>query len=485
MRALLIGIDLGTSSVKTEIYDENGNLLRQGHVAINKQDHVLWIKAISSAIPRDYLANLHYNKLVSIDSTSGTILLVDKYGNPLYPPIMYYEKAPEYYERIKELDSVKELKKKGINVSATSPIVKILKIKNELPQIYEKTRWILPPTTWLLYKLVIPEGHEWKDIAIDYTNALKFGADITLPEPEWFKPLFEETGISLEKLPRITKCGEYIGEANSEFARKLGLYKSKVYQGMTDGNAAALASGALEPGELTIYSGSTTVPKYVATEMKLHPAFYYHKHPIKGYLASAATGLTGGMLSWFSEKIFNAKVDEALEKAKIVEPGTEFLFFPPGDRSPFYNPKMGAVLANIRPINKDRDTIIGLVTRSIVLGIILVEYSFIKLLENLFDNTIKEVNLSGGGSKDKYWNTIRASVYGKPVNVYGEHIAVGTLIPAILESQLYEDIKTVRKKFLHMIDRVKPDPRLTRSYKAIAETYFNKWKILNKIYEDL
>lgn len=483
MKTLLIGIDLGTSSVKTEIYDDEGNLLKQGHATIEKQDHRSWIKAISSAIPQEYLSSLYYDKIISADSTSGTILLVDKYGNPVYPPIMYYEKSPEHYERIKDLDSVKELKNKGVNISSTSPIVKILKIKNEMPQIYEKTRWILPPATWLLYKLVIPEGEEWRDLEIDYTNALKFGADITLSKPEWFKPLFEETGIELNKFPKITRCGKFIGEASSKFAGKLGLYKSKVYQGMTDGNAAALASGALEPGELTIYSGSTTVTKFVANELKTHPAIYYHKHPLKGYLASAATGLTGGILSWFSEKIFNIETNEALEKAKMIDPGTEFLFFPPGDRSPFYNPKMSAVLAGIKPINKDRDTIIGLVTRSIVLGIIFVENSLIKIFEELFGKTIKEVNLSGGGGKDRYWNTIRASIYGKPVYIYGEYIAIGALIPAILESGLYKDVKIVKKKFLRIIDKVNPDPRLANYYKALSEKYLDKWEILRQFYE--
>ncbi|MCD6301859.1 MAG: hypothetical protein J7L82_07325, partial [Staphylothermus sp.] len=76
-------------------------------------------------------------------------------------------------------------------------------------------------------------------------------------------------------------------------------------------------------------------------------------------------------------------------------------------------------------------------------------------------------------------------IYGKPVNVYGGNIAIGTLIPAILESRLYENIKIIKKKFLKVIDKVKPVPELTRKYRDLAEKYFDHWKILNELYKTL
>lgn len=480
---LLVGIDLGTSSVKTEVYTEDGSLVKQGYSLINKQEYHEWLNAIHVAIPVSILREYPHEKIVSIDSTSGTIIFIDEYGNPLYPPIMYYETATKYYELIKDLDSVRELNNKGNIISSSSPIVKILRIKEEKPEVFEKTRWIVPPTTWLLYKLVIPEGEKWEDITIDYTNALKFGVDITAPKLEWFKPLFEETKIPLEKFPKIREPGDFIGEARSKLARELGLYKSSVYHGMTDGNAAALAGGVIKPGDLGIYSGSTTVLKYATSSIVPHQALYYHRHPLGGYLASLSTGHTGEILSWFSRKVFGIEVSEALEYAKNIEPGSEFLFFPPGDRSPFNNPRINAVLASIKPVDAGRDIVIGTIIRSIVLGIIFVEYSLIRLLENVFNTHIEEVNLSGGGVKDRYWNVIRASIYMKPVNVYGERIAVGALIPAILKSGLYKKVEDVKYKFLHVVDRLYPEQSLSNIYGKIAKKYMEKWSILQTFYD--
>jgi len=482
VHAYIIGIDLGTSSVKIEIWDNDGNLLIRREVPINKQDHEEWVKALHNAIPVNYLLDHRIRKIVSADSTSGTMLLVDKYGNPVYRPIMYYEKDPVYYEKIKDLQSVNNLMRMGVDISPTSPIVKLLRIKNEHPDIYEKSRWIIPPTTWLLYKLVIPEGHEWSDIKIDYTNALKFGADITKDKPEWYKPLFEETGISLEKFPSITECGEFIGEGSSDIAKDTGLYKAEIYQGMTDGNAAALASGALDIGDTILYSGSTTVAKYVSDKMITSSSVYYHKHPLRGFLASTATGLTGGTLSWFIDKIFGTNIDEALEEAKKIEAGKEFLFFPPGDRSPFNDPYMGAAILSIWPIINDRKTAIGIMTRSIVLGIIFLEKHLINSFEQIFNKNINEVNISGGGAKDYYWNKLRASVYGKQVKVYGGNIALGAVIPAILRSGIHTSIEYVRQKFIKPLYTITPDHDLYNKYKHKADRYIELWNKLRELY---
>ncbi|RLG85543.1 MAG: xylulose kinase, partial [Thermoprotei archaeon] len=279
---LLVGIDLGTSSVKVEVYGSDGKLMKSGSAPITRQDTGEWLEALRRATPVDLLKSWSGDKIVSVDSTSGSFVIVDRFGQPLHPPVMYYEKAVDEYEKIKGLPSVRKLAEKGISITPGSPHPKLLRIAGVNPGILEKARWIVPPATWLLYRLMVPEGSEWRDVAVDYSNALKFGADITLSTPRWFEPLYEELGLPLEKMPRIVECGDYAGDAESRLAEELGLRGARLHHGMTDGNAAALASGALKPGDMSIYTGSTTVPKFVAEEMRLNPAIYYHRHPVKG-----------------------------------------------------------------------------------------------------------------------------------------------------------------------------------------------------------
>jgi len=83
-----------------------------------------------------------------VDSTSGTILLTDEFGDPVNRPLMYFERAQEELARIKNFGSAAGLEERGVKLSATSPLPKILKNKEAL----DRSTWVLSPTTWLLYK---------------------------------------------------------------------------------------------------------------------------------------------------------------------------------------------------------------------------------------------------------------------------------------------------------------------------------------------
>jgi len=328
----------------------------------------------------------------------------------------------------------------------------------------------------------IVRGEKWENISVDCSNALKFGLDITLENPEWFKPLFEEVGIDMDKLPRVVSSGTYVGVATSKYSESTGLSGSELYHGTTDGNAATLACGALEKGDLVIYSGTTTVPKYIADKIVLHKVLYYHIHLIKGYLAGAASSETGGFLSWFVEKVIGVEVRDAVKMAESIGDEETPIFYPSGSRSPFYDPLMKATFAGLSTGENDRNRVIGLITKGITLGITLTEYFYIDLVEKLFNTSIEEVKITGGTTRARFWNVIRASVFGKKVLVYGEQVAIGTLIPAMVRSKMFENTAEIRDKFLKIVDKVKPDPDLVTEYEKVKSRFYESWEILRELY---
>lgn len=482
---LLIGIDVGSSGVRVEVYNSDGLLLSIGRESIATQDADEWLRAIEAAMPSIVRECRDCEKYVSVDSTSGTYLPIDMYGNTLTKPVMYYEKLPETYNKVKFLPSIEALSRKGVTVDPASPLVKFYHMKLYNPSLYSRARWIVPAATWILYKLCLKENEVWSDIETDYTNALKFGLDISSDSPQWFTEAFQELGLDITKMPKPVACGKFICEASSKYAERLGLLRAKVFHGMTDGNASALAGGALKIGDVNIYSGTTTVPKIVTNKLIPHPAIYYHIHPIKGYLAGAATGFTGAFLTWFTEKIFGISMEEAFRYMENVRAGTEYLFLPPGDRSPFYNPLMNAALINLKIIDESRTTLIGRILRSIILGIALMENSYIELFKNLFNVEINYIRLTGGGTRSKLWNLIRASVYGRRIEVYGDLVGLGTLIPVITQSKLYSSIEEIEKRFLKPLDIIEPDESLANTYKNLKNAFMHIWKDLQTLYQHL
>ena len=479
---VFIGIDLGTSGVRVETYSSGGDLLYLGRAEFRRQGVEVWLAALKESVQGLLSKSPGGSARITVDSTSGSFILCDERGAPLHPPVMYYEKAVKGYSRVKDLDSARTLGSKGVKLSPTSPISKLVELRGENPELFSRVRWVLPPATWLLYRLRFREGEPWRDLEVDYSNALKFGLDITGSKPDWFEPLFEEAGIPLDIFPRVVESGKHIGPAESKLAESLGFKGAELYHGMTDGNAAALASGALKEGDFTIYSGSTTVPKYVASELKPHPAIYYHVHPISGYLAGAATSATGGMITWLSEKVFGIPVSEAFKLMERVEPGGEPLFFPPGDRSPFNDPLMGAALLGLWPREEDRETIIGRLVLSAAVGIAFLEYSYIKVFEELFGRRIPEVKMSGGGTRSALWNRLRASIYERRVKVYGDQIAVGALVPVIVRNGLYKSLDEVEKTFLQVRAVVEPDAEIAEKYREARDAFMDRWSLLRKVY---
>ena len=482
MKQLFIGIDLGTGGIKVEVYDIDGNILAVGKGSISRQSAAEWFKALKEAIPDIVKRCTDCEKHVSVTSTSGTVLGVDIYGNILYGPSMYYERDEKAFEEVKNLPSIAKLGKKGVKVDPTSPIVKMYRLKKDKPDLYNKIRWFISPTTFMLYSLLYESENPWGEVYTDYTNALKFGLDITCTPPKWFEDVFHELGLDVEKLPNLAAVGEYIGIARSKFSEEVGLKGAHLYQGLTDGNAAAIAGGAVDIGDISIYTGSTTVPKVVVENIQEHPALYYHVHPIRGYLAGSASGFTGAFLLWFAEKVLGLNLDSVAEHLEKIPPGTEYLIFPYGDRAPHYDSLLTPAILDLKISEEPRELIAGRFIRSIMLGITLLENYYVELFEELFKLKTENIHVTGGGTKSKIWNKIRAAVYEKKVFIYGELVGSGIVVPLMIKNKFFTSIEEVKQKFIKPLEVIEPDPSWIEIYRKYREVFASRWLKLKELY---
>lgn len=480
----LIAIDLGTSAFRVSIFDSRGVSIFLKKIKLTNQTISTWLEALSRISPKEALANVSPNNIhMSICGTSGTIVPVDEFGTPMMEPIMYFERAPSVeVTKICALEAAKELSKKGVPISATSPISKLLHRKKSNPSLFHQVRWIFSPTTWLLYRLHIPEGKMWDNVATDWTNGLKFGVNISPEVPVWYRPIFEQSGLPLELMPDLVPCGSPIGVAQSQLAERLGLAGVNLYQGMTDGTATALITGCLQPGSMGLSVGTTSTLKYACQEMRASSAIYYHKHPLGGYLAGAAP-VTGAMLSWFVEKILRTSMEDAVALAEQIMPGSELLFLPQGDREPFFANQMGAAFFGLWPRNDSPETARGTFVRSIMLGIAMAENALIRIIEELFESSLDTIGITGGGTRNATWNRIRASVYEKTLKIIDTPMTMGPLIPVILNIGLCKDINELEEKMLHSKEEIYPDTRLVSQYKEQKMSFMKKWAFLKQFYD--
>jgi xylulokinase len=480
----LVGIDLALSSVRVTAYDRYGDIVLSGTADVDEQTVSGWERALREAAV--YLPESR--TVVSTVGTSGTVVAVDEYGSPMFDPRWYYETEPKQAAQLGDLNIAKELSSKGYSLSATSPLAKILALRERSPNRFEDVEWILSPATWLLYRLRYPKGDRWRNLQTDWTNALKFGADITLNAPQWFESLFEAVGVSSDLFPSIQQPGTAAGHAESGLATDIGLADAELYQGLTDGNASVLASGCLYPGDCSIVCGSTSVVKYVSEEIEPHDALYYHRHPIEGYLPGAAFD-TGVVLRAFCEQVLDISQEEGLKLARRVEPGDEPRIYLQGDRSPFFDPRVGTSLFDFWPEDgRSVDETRGQLVRGIATSIALSEYTYFPLLEEHFQNTVDRVHLVSGGESSgtdpfSWWNTLRASIWNREVLKMEPRTTVGPLIPAGIAAGIYESVDEASDRLLRVNGEVAADDRLRAEYESSKRRFADEWQAVAGLHD--
>ncbi len=502
----LVGVDVGTSGVRVVAYAPDGAVLAAGSADLAERTPDGWTAALRAATPELPDGDV----VCSVAGTSGTAVLVDGRGAPVAAPLPYEAEAPEGAAAIADSGVADDLAAKGVPASATSPVAKVLALRRERPATLDSAAWLLAPATWLTYRLRHPEGRRWEAVETDWTNALKFGADVAREDPDWYRPLFEATSLPTDLLPTIRRPGAPVGRAGSDLAAAVGLGGADLHLGPTDGNASALSMGCLEPGDCGVACGSTSVVKYVAGERRPHDALYYHRHPLGGFLAGAAFA-SGAAMEAVCERWLGRDVPAALELAAETAPGTGPGFFPPGTRSPFFETGMGATLALPWPPGTTADSPAatdgtpetdggeddpesddalrvgrGRLVRGVATGVALAEHSYLPLLEDLFDREIDRVRLLGGGRPGEtgfeWWNGLRAAVWDRDVVRMESRTTAGAVLPAAVAAGVYDDAAAASDALLRVAGRPEPESDPDR-YADRRAAFRDRWAAARAVHD--
>jgi xylulokinase len=457
---LVMGVDLGTCGVRCMISDGNGNIIAQSFLGIgagaqkplqagwHEQNPQEWWDITKHCIQNCMVEAKRkgYKDLVSIsvDSTSGTIVPIDKQGHPLRNALMYNDgRAKEEADLWNELGS-DHTEKLGYRFKTTFALPKILWIKKNEPEIFRKTDLFIHETDFLVGKLT---GDYTKT---DHTNALKTGFDLI--DYKW--PNFIEELIPINMLPKVLSPGERIGEVSCD--EKTDIRKgTAVMAGMTDGCASFLASGAVKPGEWNTTIGTTMVIKGVSEKLvkdKLGRV-YCHLHP-EGYWIPGGASNTGGECL---EQICSNYCEFDKEAMKKVP--TNLIVYPlvrKGERFPFIDKNAeGFIIGN--PGDKFE------LYAGNLEGVGYVERFTYDLLKTLGAGSVDKIYTTGGGAKSDIWMQIRSNILNcEVIKPRTFDTAFGSAILAA--SELYGSVSTAVKNMVKIQSSFMPQSEFVQKY---------------------
>jgi xylulokinase len=407
---IYLGVDLGTAGCRAMAVREDGSVASSYYQAMDaevpglppgwsEQDVTRWWPCVRRAILETLKPLREEVAAVCVDSTSGTVLAVDRRGRPLTSAIMYNDgRASEEASTLSEAGAELE-EKLGYRFRPSFSIAKLLWLRRNRGNTFASAHRFVHAADFVSGMLIGGSA------AADHSTALKSAFDLV--DYEW-PDFLGDLGIPEDRLPEVVPPGTEIGRVTESASHDTGLPPgAPVIAGLTDGCASQIASGAAGPGDWETTVGTTLVIKGVTEGLLKDPLgrIYSHLHP-EGFWMPGGASSTGG--ECLSARYPGSDLGEMDRKAMDFLP-TDLIVYPlvrTGERFPFVAPKAeGFVLGS--PLGD------GQLYAAHLEGVGYLERMAYDLLDELGGEIGPRIFAVGGGARSLVWLQVRANILGK------------------------------------------------------------------------
>ncbi len=486
---LLLGIDAGTTSLKTALFSPDGHCL-----GIQREEYSLDTPSVEKAQldPHFYwdacVRTIHAllnstgcssNEIaaLSVSSQGETFITLDARGEPIYPAIVWLDnRASAQAERLAKKFGTGVYQKTGIpEIIPTWTACKILWLKENEPDVFQQAAKFLLVEDYILYRLT---GKYASDGSIACTTLY-----YDIVKKTWWDEMLQEIGITQNHLPELHKPGMVIGNIQESAAQALGLStQTKVVNGGMDQAVGAIGAGNIQAGIISETTGSAlaiqvTVEQTDSDPQQMIPV-YVHSIPDQ-YLLVPVCPTAGMAFKWFRDQFAVEEIKKAIaqqkdnydlltELAATVPPGCDGLLMLPnlmGSFSPEINPTArgsftGFTLSHTR----------AHFARAVMEGVAFLLKRNVEYIEKA-GISIHEIISTGGGSRSRLWNQIKADVCEKPV-VTLQNEETGLLGNAILAGTAAGIFPSIQAGCQKMV-AVKEKYDLTENAEKYVQPYRN------------
>ena len=477
-----MGIDLGTSSVKTIIIDIDGNMKSSAQAFYDisipnkgyaEQDPERWWRSTVQTIKQALNdARIHSQEIKGIGFSGQMhgMVLIDKHLELIRPAIIWSDQRTG-----QEINSIYELLGKNyVGEITLNPLStgfqtpSLLWIKQNELKTYEKIYKVLLPKDYIRLRMT---GELGTDVT-DASATLAFDTKHLV----WSDELISKIGLNRDFYPNVNFPYDIAGEVTAETAKETGLYKgTPVVYGGGDQPMQSVGNGIVEAGQVSLTIGTGGQVFSILSEPKYDSQLRTHTfcNAVPGTWNIMGASLAAGLsLSWLNGKILsNMSYHEINELAKSVKPGSEGLLFLPyltGERTPHMD-------------SSARGTFLGLVLkhtrahliRAVMEGVVFALRDSVEIIKSL-DTKMDTFIASGGGARSEVWMKIQANVLNQEIYKVSqeEQACVGAAIIAGVGVQAYSSIQEACQAIIQFSDQpVVPNPEDVRICNDMYQCY--------------
>ena len=474
-----IGVDLGTSSVKLLLVDEQGSILNSvsreypllfPHPGWSEQEPGCWWDAVSDGI-LELTGGIDRSQVrgIGCGGQMHGLVALDEHDAVIRPAILWNDgrTAEETAWLNTEIGKTK-LSALTANIAFagfTAP--KILWMRRHEPENFARIRRIMLPKDYINYRLTGVHS-------CDYSDA----SGMLLLDVEhkcWSEEMLSICGVNREQMPLLFESYEVIGTLKPEVAERLGLPTDvKIVAGAGDNAAAAVGTGTVGDGACNISLGTSGTIFISSEKFGVDPnnALHAFAH------ADGRWHLMGCMLSaascnkWFCDEILKTS-DYAGEQKEIGDErlGSNRVFFLPylmGERSPINDTDARGTFIGMT-MDSSRSDLVQAVLEGVAFAI-RDSFEVAKSLGIPIDRS----KLCGGGAKSPLWRKIMANVLNIPLDIpqTEEGPGYGGAMLAIVGCGAYASVQDCAGKLVRVMKTVEPEAEIAARY----EVQYGKFK---------
>ncbi|MEW9898504.1 FGGY-family carbohydrate kinase [Chitinivorax sp. PXF-14] len=505
----ILAIDNGTQSIRALLFDANGHLVAKSQVMLEAyfspqpgwaEHHAedYW-RALCQACQRLW-AQTHAPrgsiKGVAVTTQRGTMVNLDKHGEPLRPAIVWLDQR-----KASQVPPLPWWWRTAFKLAGVEHTIRFFQhqaypnwIKEHQPDIWAKTDKYLLLSGYLNYKLcgrmVDSIGSQVGYIPFDYKK------HDWAPSWDW-----KWQGIPVERhmLPELVPPGTVIGEISRMAADATGIpVGTPLIAAAADKACEVIGAGCLTPDVGCLSYGTTatintTSRKYVEATPFIPP----YPAAVPGHYSSEIQIFRGfWMVSWFKEQFGH------LEQMAAAEQGVapEMLFdelvnaVPPGSMGlmlqPYWSPGIKV------PGPEAKGSIIGFgdvhtrahMYRAILEGLAYALKEGKEKIEKRSGTPITRLRVSGGGSQSDAAMQLTADIFNLPTarpHLY-ETSGLGAAIDAAVGLGLHGDFETAIRAMTRVGTEFEPNPQHAHIYRELYERVYQRmYERLKPLYEEI
>ena len=505
----LMALDAGTGSFRSVIFDTKGN---QISIAQEEWTH-LEVSGVPNSMSFDFdknwsivcnciknslsEANLDGEDILALSATSMRegIVLYDANGEELWAVANVDARAEKEVKFLKEnfAGLEEEFYASSGQTFALGALPRILWLKNNHPEIYEKVAHISMIGDWILARL---SGV----IASDPSNGGTTGI-FSLENRDWVCEMAAKVGIKDDIFPPCYEVGTILGDVSEKASSQTNLStNTKVVVGGGDVQLGSAGLGIVEGGQVAILGGSfwqqiVNIPSSVTPPKDM--GIRVNPHVVAGL--SQAEGITffsGLVMRWFRDAFCDLEKLEAKdlgidtyalleEKAKNVPVGSYGImpiFSDTMKYGKWYHAAPSFLNLSIDPEICNRASMF----KALQENACIVSAINLEKIKEFTGIEIGEVVFAGGASKGALWSQTLADVTGCTVKIpkVTEATALGACISAGVGAGVYSSLVQASKDLVVWDKVYEPNMDNYKLYGEIKEKWQEAYEVQLRLVDD-